>query len=156
MKLIKKPGKQILNGYQALSYTRIRKNDSAINRDQRQRKVINAIIKKYKDTSIIKYPALIDSLTPYVTTNLSVEEILQIVYTANNIFSQKQLKEAFLEGQFPIIDDIHSKGGKYKNAGWVFLYDINSTGVLRDFIYSNVPMKENDYMKDNTNITLNY
>lgn len=156
MKLIKKPGKQTLNGYQALSYTRIRKNDSAINRDQRQRKVINAIIKKYKNTSIIKYPALIDSLTPYVTTNLSAEEILQIVYTANNIFSQKPLKEAFLEGQFPIIDDIHSKGGKYKNAGWVFLYDINSTGVLRDFIYSNVPMKENDYMKDNTNITLNY
>ena len=54
------------------------------------------------------------------------------------------------------MDDIHVKGGIYKNAGWVWLYDKNSTVVLKDFIYNNIDMKDNDYLKDCSNIQLNY
>lgn len=156
MKLIKNAGKQTLNGYQALSYTRIRKGDSAINRDERQRKVINAIIKKYKDTSFTKYPELINAVLPYVTTNLTSNEILKLAYTGQNILSNQSLKTALKEAQFPIIDEIHSKGGIYNNAGWVWLYDTNSTGVLRDFIYRDINMSENEYLNDNSQVTLNY
>lgn len=156
MKLIESAGKQTLNGYQALSYSRIRKSDSAINRDERQRKVINAIIKKYKNTSIAKYPALIDAIIPYVKTNLTSNEILELAYTGHNILSGKSFKTTIKEGAFPITDEIHSKGGIYGNAGWVWLYDTNSTVVLKDFIYNDIDMDENEYLNDNSNISLNY
>lgn len=156
MELIKESGKQTLNGYQALSYSRIRKNDSAIFRDGRQRKVIYAIIKKYKNISFTKYPELLDAIIPYVTTNLTSNEITSIAYTGHNILSGKSLKTVLKEGEFPITDEIHSKGGIYGNSGWVWVYDMNSTCVLRDFIYNNIEMNENEYLLDNDNITLNY
>lgn len=156
MELIKEPGKQTLNGYQALSYSRIRKSDSAIFRDGRQRKVINAIIKKYQNVSFTKYPELIDAITPYVTTNLTSNEITSLAYTGHNILSGKSLKSALKEGEFPITDEIHSKGGVYGNSGWVWLYDTNSTCVLRDFIYNDIDMEDNEYLLNNNNISLNY
>ncbi len=57
---------------------------------------------------------------------------------------------------FPIIDDVHVKGGTYKDAGWVWLYDLNSVCVLEDFIFEDINMKDNDYLKDDSNIKLNY
>lgn len=156
MELIKEPGKQTLNGYQALSYSRIRKSDSAIFRDGRQRKVINAIMKKYQNVSFTKYPELIDAITPYVTTNLTSNEITSLAYTGHNILSGKSLKNALKEGEFPITDEIHSKGGVYGNSGWVWLYDTNSTCVLRDFIYNDIDMEDNEYLLNNNNISLNY
>lgn len=156
MELITKTGKQTLNGYQALSYSRIRKNDSAIFRDERQRKVIYAVIKKYQNTSFTKYPALINAITPYVTTNLTSNEITSLAYTGYNILSGKSLKTVLKEGEFPITDEIHSKGGIYNGAGWVWLYDTNSVSVLKDFIYNNIDMKDNEYLKNNDNISLNY
>ena len=156
MELIKEPGKQTLNGYQALSYSRIRKSDSAIFRDGRQRKVINAIMKKYQNVSFTKYPELIDAITPYVTTNLTSNEITSLAYTGHNILSGKSLKNALKEGEFPITDEIHSKGGVYGNSGWVWLYDTNSICVLRDFIYNDLDMEDNEYLLNNNNISLNY
>lgn len=156
MKLIEKPGKQTVNGYQALSYSRIRKSDSAIFRDGRQRKVIYAIVKKYKNLSFTKYPELIDAITPYVTTNLTSNEITSLAYTGHNILSGKSLKKALKEGEFPITDEIHSKGGIYGNSGWVWLYDTNSTGVLRDFVYNDIDMEDNEYLFNNDNVNLNY
>lgn len=156
MKLIERSGKQTVNGYQALSYSRIRKNDSAIFRDGRQRKVIYSIIKKYKDVSFTKYPELIDAIIPYVTTNLTSNEITTLAYTGHSILSGKSLKKVIKEGEFPITDEIHSKGDIYKNSGWVWLYDINSTCVLRDFIYNDINMDDNEYLLDNSNVILNY
>ncbi|XAM37881.1 Polyisoprenyl-teichoic acid--peptidoglycan teichoic acid transferase TagU [Terrisporobacter petrolearius] len=156
MKLIESSGKQTLNGYQALSYSRIRKADSAILRDGRQRKVINAIMKKYQDVSFTKYPQLIDALTPYIKTNLTSNEITSLALTGHNIIAGKSLKETLREGEFPITDEIHSKGGIYGHSGWVWVYDTNSTCVLRDFIYKNIDMKDNEYLLNNDNISLNY
>ena len=113
-------------------------------------------MKKYKNLSFTKYPELIDAITPYITTNLTSNEITSIAFTGHNILSGKSLKTVLKEGEFPITDEIHSKGGIYGNSGWVWLYDTNSTCVLRDFIYNNIEMDENEYLLDNANITLNY
>lgn len=156
LQLITNTGKQTLNGYQALAYTRIRYNDSAINRDERQREVIMAIVEKYKNTSLTKFPALIDSIIPYVTTNLNSKDILGLASDAISILSSKPLSEAMIQAEFPIIDGIHTKGGSYKNAGWVWLYDINSTVVLKDFIYNNILPEDNEYLLDTSNVQLNY
>ncbi|WP_455540011.1 LCP family protein [Terrisporobacter sp.] len=154
-KKITSPGKQILNGYQALSFARVRKVDSAISRDKRQQEVLKAIAKKMETIPATKYPTLLNSLLPYVKTNLSSNEILSLGVTALGILKDNDNK--IKTANFPITDDeIHSKGGIYKNAGWVWLYDLNSTVVLRDFIYKDIDFKDNDYLKDNSNVQLNY
>ena len=98
-------------------------------------------------------PSLMDKLSPYINTNMDSGAIMDVGYLAYNIVSGgKSVKQA----QFPIIDDVHVKGGTYKDAGWVWLYDKNSVVVLTDYIYENIPMEENDYLKDNESIELNY
>lgn len=151
MKLLSSPGKQVLNGYQAIAYTRVRITDSAIHRDQRQRTVILSMIDTVKDMDFSKYPHLLNTLLPYVSTNLTPQDIINIAFTAYN-FKPLTIKQ----GQFPIIDNVHVKGGKYKNAGWVWLYDLNSRQVLQDFINNDIDMDKHEYLKDNSNVQLNY
>lgn len=151
MKLLSSPGKQVLNGYQAIAYTRIRITDSAIHRDQRQRTVILSMIDTVKDMDFSKYPHLLNTLLPYVSTNLTPQDIINIAFTAYN-FKPLTIKQ----GQFPIIDNVHVKGGKYKNAEWVWLYDLNSRQVLQDFINNDIDMDKHEYLKDNSNVQLNY
>lgn len=146
-------GKQTLNGYQALGFSRVRKIDSAIARDERQQEVLMAITDKAKSMPITKYPQLLNTILPYVKTNLSSAELLKLGMTALGIInSSDDIKNA----EFPIIDNVHVKGGIYKNAGWVWLYDKNSTVVLQDFIYKDIDMKDHEYLKDNSKIQLNY
>lgn len=151
MKLLSSPGKQVLNGYQAIAYTRVRITDSAIHRDQRQRTVILSMIDTVKDLDFSKYPHLLNTLLPYVSTNLTPTDLINIAFTAYN-FKPLTIKQ----GQFPIIDNVHVKGGKYKNAGWVWLYDLNSRQVLQDFINNDIDMDKHEYLKDNSNVQLNY
>ena len=146
-------GKQTLNGYQALGFARVRKVDSAIARDDRQKEILVSIAEKAKSISVTKYPQLLNSLLSYVKTNIDSSELLKLGVTALGILNEgNSIKTA----EFPIIDNVHVKGGIYNNAGWVWLYDKNSTVVLQDFIYKNIDMEDNDYLKDNSNIQLNY
>ena len=152
-KEITSAGKQTLNGYQALGFSRVRKVDSAIARDERQQEVLMAITDKAKSMPISKCPKLLNTILPYVKTNLDASEILKLGITALGLInSSDDIKKA----EFPIIDNVHVKGGIYKNAGWVWLYDKNSTVVLQDFIYKDINMEDNEYLKDNSNIQLNY
>ncbi len=152
MKLIPGSGVQTLTGYQAISYCRIRDIDSAIYRDGRQRKVIMGIASKFKSIPVSKYPDLIKSLSPCVSTNMGSVELLNLGYNAYNILSSGN---SIKQGQFPIIDEVHSKGGKYKDAGWVWLYDKNSVVVLKQFIFDDIPMEENKYLNETNKIELN-
>lgn len=153
MKLISESGVQTLTGYQAISYCRIRDIDSAIYRDGRQRKVIMGVASKLKSTSISDFPNLIKSLLPCVSTNMGSIELLNLGKSAYNILSKDC---TIKQGQFPIIDEVHSKGGKYKDAGWVWLYDKNSIVVLKQFIFDDIPMEDNKYLNESNKIELNY
>lgn len=84
-------GKQMLNGYQALGYCRIRhgklKNGrypavitasgkaDDYGRAERQRLVIGALLKKVKSMSLSKWMELIDVILPNVKTDLSKDDI---------------------------------------------------------------------------------
>lgn len=152
MKLLDSTGTQKLNGYQAIAYTRIRYTDNAINRDGRQREVLMSVLRDIKNKSMSNNEEMLKELSPYYSTNITSSEIVDLAanaYTSGAINNVKQ-------GQFPIIDDVHVKGGTYKDAGWVWLYDLNSVNVLKDFIFNDIDMKDNDYLKDNSNIQLNY
>ena len=151
-KTVTSTGVQRLNGYQAIAYSRIRKSDSAINRDERQREVILSMVDGVKSMNITKFPQLLNTLLPYVSTNLDVAEMIKLATTVFSDGSLNNMKQA----EYPIIDNVHVKGGMYKNAGWVWLYDLNSRVVLQDFIYKDINMEDNEYLLDNSNIQLNY
>lgn len=67
-----------LDGEHALVYARIRKcdNDSDISRTRRQRKVVDALIKKMKSASVGQLVGLADDLLPYINTNYSKKELV--------------------------------------------------------------------------------
>lgn len=138
MKLIEDSGVQKLNGYQLLSYSRIRKNDSAFERDRRQRNVIQGLINGVKDLSITKYPKLIDTILPYVKTNMKPTEILALggkVLGLGNL----ELKQM----EFPIDDEIHSKGHIISHqTGWVLEFTPDSLDILHDFIFKDIMFKK--------------
>ena len=68
----------LLNGEQALWYSRIRYLDSDFMRTQRQRKVITAIVEKTLQQDIMTMIGLAETIIPLVKTNLSSKEIMDI------------------------------------------------------------------------------
>ena len=68
----------LLNGEQALWYSRIRYLDSDFMRTQRQRKVISAIVEKTLQQDIMTMIGLAETIIPLVKTNLSSKEIMDI------------------------------------------------------------------------------
>ncbi|MGL5650215.1 MAG: LCP family protein [Paraclostridium sp.] len=136
MKNIEYSGKQKLNGYQSLAYSRIRYNDSALERDNRQRLVLESAFEKVKHLPISKYPNLIDGILPYIKTNMDTSDILSI---GNSILSIGNFNIKTLE--FPIEE--YSTGGIYKNAGWVWRYDEEKClPILHDFIFNDTVYKK--------------
>ena len=71
-------GKMKLTGKQALAYCRIRKLDSDNKRADRQKTCISEIFKQTRKASKVRLLRIIKKLIPYVITNFSKNEILQI------------------------------------------------------------------------------
>ncbi|EYE89474.1 transcriptional regulator [Fervidicella metallireducens AeB] len=77
---IKKEGLQILNGRQAVAYSRIRYvGNGDYERTERQRRVLNQIYIKIKAQGMSKLPETISKVFPYVETSLSNTQILTLV-----------------------------------------------------------------------------
>ncbi len=141
IKYIKSAGTQNLNGYQALAFSRIRKNDSTTERDRRQREVIEGIMTSVKDLPITKYPQLLDTILPYIKTNMKPAQILSLgskILSVGN-FNIKQMN-------FPIDDGVHSIGGIYGNSGWVLRFDESTLDILHDFIFNDIMPDDNTKM----------
>jgi len=75
-----KPGLQKMDGKTALAYVRFRHDAlSDYTRTERQRKFLTALAEKLKSTwSLIRLPALLDSIKPYVETNLKLDDMLKL------------------------------------------------------------------------------
>ena len=72
-------GPQTLNGLQTLSYCRIRYTEgSDYKRTERQRTVLDQILKKAKTTDLLTLNAIIDKVAGNVLTSLSTTEILSL------------------------------------------------------------------------------
>jgi anionic cell wall polymer biosynthesis LytR-Cps2A-Psr (LCP) family protein len=66
-------GLQSLDGFQTLTYSRIRSldRDGDFSRTNRQRKVINAVVSSLRNTSLTDLTPLISKILPMLTTDLS-------------------------------------------------------------------------------------
>jgi hypothetical protein len=73
-------GRQWLDGFQALTYSRIRSLDidGDFSRTNRQRKVISTLIEKFRNTKLTTLMGLLDDVLPMITTDLSNSEILDL------------------------------------------------------------------------------
>ncbi len=69
-------GKNVLNGEQALAYTRLRAIDSDYSRAQRQQKVIISLLQKYKGESLPQMLKILDKCLGLVTTDISKARIV--------------------------------------------------------------------------------
>jgi polyisoprenyl-teichoic acid--peptidoglycan teichoic acid transferase len=80
---IKKPGFQHLSGQQALSYSRIRHvGNGDYERTERQRKVLSLLLQKVKSRNILALPDLINTVLPYIKTNVPSSKLLAIGISA--------------------------------------------------------------------------
>lgn len=80
-------GTQVLDGEQALSYSRIRMvGDGDYERTERQRTVLEKIINKGLNSGLMQYPKILNNLLPHVDTSLSKAEMLKLgtsIFTSN-------------------------------------------------------------------------
>ena len=75
-------GKYKLTGEQALAYCRIRKIDTDFMRAYRQRTVMQSILKSVKSANPVKLLLMASKCAPYIETNLSKTDIMQIGISA--------------------------------------------------------------------------
>ena len=132
--LLPSPGTYNLNGYQALSYARIRKvGNGEYERTERQRTVLQIALEKVKDMSKVKLVSLLNELFPYVKTNISLGNAMDYGFTALNVGK----KCNFEIEQFRVPLDSISKGGIINNKGWVFVIDkVETSKALQEFIFN--------------------
>lgn len=137
MKFIENPGEQKLNGYQALSFARIRHNDSAFGRDNRQRMIVASVMKEIKSTPKIKYPFLLKAASPYIKTNMNTLDILKSALNVTFIGTDN-IKQM----EFPIVDPPgYSTGGILGRHGWVLRFEDSTVEDLKNFIFNDIEFK---------------
>ena len=136
LKYFSKTGKQTLVGYQALTYARIRKSDGTMERDDRQRKVIEAIIHKVDGISISKYPKLLDAVKPYVKTNMTPTEIM---YLGKDVLSIGNLTIDTM--QFPLHPENEVR---LPEAGYVIPFESHEVEILHKNIFDNIKSTPNE------------
>ena len=72
-----KTGMQLLNGEQALHYSRYRGTAAGdFDRTNRQRVVLSTLLNEYKNKSMTELLGLLDDILPMVTTDLTQDEVL--------------------------------------------------------------------------------
>lgn len=124
-------GNNILNGYQALAYCRLRKIDNCFYRDARQRKVLESLSNKLSKISIAKYPYLIKILLRYVDVNISPNKILDLAIISSNLTNYK-IKQL----QFPV-EKYRQDGRLKKNSQYVIKWNKSENlKILHEFIYN--------------------
>ena len=124
-------GQQILNGRQAVAYSRIRYVGNAdYERTERQRRVLNELFKKLKAQGTVKLPGTISQMLPYVETSLTNSEIMDYAldcmkFNANSIVQYRLpvdgcFKSQTIRGMDVLVPDME------KNKS-----------LLHEFIYGN-------------------
>ncbi|ELC8345408.1 LCP family protein [Clostridium perfringens] len=128
---ITSPGEQVLNGEQALAYSRIRyATGGDYKRTERQRVVLEAVFEKLKSTPTKEYPSLIDDFLPYIETNMSSMDMIKLATDVAPL-----VKGNLETARFPL--DGYCDG-KTINGIWYLVYDRQATlNQIQEYIYDN-------------------
>lgn len=127
---ITSPGEQLLNGSQALAYSRIRyATGGDYKRTERQRTVINAIFNKLKDTPLTKYPELVNEFLPYVKTNISSNDLLSLGKEFSGLAMKGLEQDRFPRDEQGV--------GQMINGVYYLTFDLEEVkNSIRDYIFN--------------------
>lgn len=144
------PGKQHLNGVQAVAYARVRYCKSVwgtnndFGRTDRQRYVMEQLFEKAKSLSKSKYVQLVKALIPCTETSLSYAEIMGVAFSimfSSPTFEQMRIPQNSSEINF-LMDP--PKG----SFGSVIYYDLNyAKKLIHSVIYDDTTIE--DYVAQN-------
>lgn len=118
----------LLNGKQALAYSRIRKSDSDYARTERQRKVLMTIAGQLQRQGWLQMAALLPGLLEYVETNLTLEQVMNFA----GVGMQMDLSSVT---QFRVPADGTYQAGMFGNT-WCIKPDfVENARLMHEFIY---------------------
>lgn len=128
---ITSPGEQVLNGEEALAYSRIRyATGGDYKRTERQRVVLEAVFEKLKSTPTKEYNSLINGFLPYIETNMSSMDMIKLATDVAPL-----VKGNLETARFPL--DGYCDG-KMINGVWYLVYDRQATlNQVQEYIYDN-------------------
>lgn len=116
-------GVQTVNGYQALAYSRIRKDGGGDQkRTSRQREVLSGMLKKMKTIPITSYPSLLDEILPLVKTSLSSSELISLAKNTSTMTIEQRMfpeegkgKNSMINGVYYMTYDLEEASKSMKN-----------------------------------------
>lgn len=131
-KNITKPGLQLLDGNQAVSYARIRHvGNGDYERAERQNAVLTAMFNKVQSQGTAKYPQLISEFLPYVETSMTKTDILKM---GTDVVTSGITNLDWL--RFPM--DGYNKGKTIDDV-WYLTFDEAATiDQMHKFIYDDI------------------
>ena len=134
-----KAGKMHMDGEHALMFARIRKLDSDINRTERQRRVITAIMKEFKSASLSDVNKAMNAILPEIKTSMRKSEMLDL---ASDAVTQGWLKYPLSQAVMPPVE--YCKEG-YAGDQWIWICDYEGAAYeLQNMLYgqSNITLAE--------------
>lgn len=150
------PGLQTLDGTQATTYARIRKNvGNDFARAERQREVINEVVKKAKKTNLSTINKIINQVFPEICTNYTNMDIIrlasamfdyELVDSTGFPFSKYAARLGGSKGDVVICADLENN----VRALHRYLYNDNT------YVPSNTVVNYSDLIKNNYGITLEH
>lgn len=85
-------GSYTLNGEQALAYSRIRYVGTDFGRTERQRTVLEQILRNMSSMGVSELKDLLDELLPNVTTNIQSDELFSLVLNSPSYFGYERIQ----------------------------------------------------------------
>jgi len=136
-----KEGMQHLDGTTALQYVRFRHDAmSDFSRTQRQRDLLKAMVEELKTTtSIMKLPSILKEVSPYIDTNLSVEDMWKLAslgYESTVTASEQVPPMKLIEQTY---------------VGRAAVLSVKSKSDLREFVQEVIHTSEPDPLVDEAN-----
>ena len=125
------PGVQVLQGMEALSYARMRKaegdSESDIKRTERQRKLVEALLKRFQGMSLSELNEWVDILMPMVTTTMTGADVTRLAAKV-----------------LPMVVDLQMKGETVpiSGTGWGEMVDIYKDGNIHSVIKFETPQQK--------------
>lgn len=140
---VSKSGVQVLNGVQAVAFSRVRKTPTVngtgndYGRTERQRLVMSQLFQKALNLPLTQYPGLIKAVLPYIETSMGYDDIFALakILKAENV-SLKQ-------DRIPIDDAVISSSYFVPKIGACVYYDLEyATELLHAFFFEDTTFEE--------------
>lgn len=134
-----KAGTMHMDGEHALMFARIRKLDSDINRTERQRRVITAIMDQFKSASLSEVNAAMNAILPEIKTSMKKS---QMVNLATDAVTGGWLKYPMTQAVMPPVE--YCEEG-YADDQWIWICDYEGAAFeLQNMLYgqSNITLAE--------------